>query len=158
VSDPTTSGQTILAGKQRVQGGEVGVTGQVTPRWNVLANYSYLEGKYVASPNPDQVGVPFTNVPKHSVNTWATYRVLDGLTVGGGARYMDKRLLRLTDTSRVYVPSYHTYDAMAAYQLTPTVGVQLNLYNLSDKLYYDSGRMWVPAAGRSVSVTTSMKF
>jgi len=156
--DPTDPTVQILAGRQRVQGGEAGLSGNITRHWNALATYSYLESRYLASGTASQVGDGFTNVPKHSVNTWTTYEITRGLTVGGGAQYLDKRLLRLTDTSEVYVPSYHLYNAMASYQVTPTVGVQLNLYNLSDKLYYDSGRMWVPAAGRSFSLSTSVEF
>lgn len=156
--DPDDPSVMILAGKQRVQGAEAGVSGNVTSRWTALANYSYLESKYLASGTASQVGTGFTNVPKHSINTWTTYEIVRGLTIGGGAQYLDKRLLRLTDSSQVYVPSYHLYNAMGSYQVTPTVGVQLNLYNLSNKLYYDSGRMWVPAAARSVSVSTSIKF
>jgi catecholate siderophore receptor len=155
-SDPNDpSGETVLSGKQRVDGAQVGLAGDLTSKLNVMAGYSFLEGKILESLNPTQA---FTNVPKHSVTSWATYRVSNALSLGGGARYLDKRLLRINGTTQVYVPSYHAYDAMASYRMTSALDLQLNLYNLTDKLYYDSGRMWVPAAGRSVSVTTAVKF
>ena len=135
------------------------VSGKVTDRWNLIGGYSHLESKYVESLNPAQQGTSFTNVPKHSVNAWTTYGLSDKLEVGGGGRYVDRRLLRSTvATGDVYVPSYHSYDAMASYHLRPTIGLQVNLYNLTNQLYYDSGRMWVPAAGRALSVTTSVAF
>jgi catecholate siderophore receptor len=154
-ADPTTT--TILAGKQRVQGGEVGVTGNITPKWNVLAGYSRLNSKVLESLNPAQLNTSLLNVPKHSVTTWTSYQVTRDLEIGGGARYLDKRLLRINGATSIYVPSYHTYDATASYRFNPSIDLRLNLYNLTDKLYYDSGRMWVPAAGRSVAVTTSVK-
>ena len=158
-SDPDNPGLgTILDGKQRVQGAEATAAGSITPHWTALAGYSYLESKFVESANAAQVGTQFTNVPKHSVNVWSSYAVTRKLEVGAGGRYVDRRFLRSTAGNDVYVPSYHTYDAMASYQIRPAIGLQLNLYNLSDELYYDSGRMWVPAAGRAISLTTSVKF
>jgi catecholate siderophore receptor len=148
----------VLDGKQRVQGAEVSVTGNVSNDWNVLAGYSYMDSKVTASLNPTQLGSQMPNVPKHAVNTWTTYRVSDDLTVGGGARFVDKRLLRNTDSVRTYVPSYQTFDATVSYRFTPTLGLALNIYNLTNKLYYDSGRMWVPAAARSATLTTSVDF
>ncbi|HEY4303646.1 MAG TPA: TonB-dependent siderophore receptor [Gemmatimonadaceae bacterium] len=162
-SDPNNPGLgTILDGKQRVQGAEANLTGSITRKWTAMAGYSYLESKYVESANAAQVGTAFTNVPKHSVNTWTSYALTKKIEVGGGGRYVDRRLLRTTTTNgvstSVYVPSYHTYDAMASYQIRPAIGLQLNVYNLSDELYYDSGRMWVPAAARAFSITTNVKF
>jgi catecholate siderophore receptor len=160
-SDPANPGLgTILAGKQRVEGGEISLTGRVSERVSLLAGYSHLASEYVESLNPAQEGTSFTNVPKHSVNVWGTVNLTKNLQVGGGGRYVDTRLLRLATATaaEVSVPSYHTYDAVASYRFNSTLGLQLNLYNLSDKLYYDSGRMWVPAAARSFSVTTSVKF
>ena len=134
----------------------------------MLAGYSRLAGKFTEAPNQAQVGTSFTNVPKHAVNAWTTYQVTSNLSVGGGGRYQDRRLLRSTvvaatattpaTVNNVYVPSYHTYDAVASYRLSSSLDLRMNVYNISDKLFYDSGRMWVPAAGRSVAFTTSVKF
>jgi catecholate siderophore receptor len=155
-ADPSVG--TILAGKVRSQGGEVGLIGDINPRWNVMAGYSYLEAKTLASLDTSKIGAPELNVPKHSVSLWTNYQLSPAFSVGGGARYVDKRLLRNTETVTTYVPSYHTYDLVAAYKLNPYVDLRLNLQNLSDKLYYDSGRMWTPAPGRSVALTTTVKF
>lgn len=38
-------GSTQLAGKQRVQGVEVGVTGHITEQWDVFANYTFLDSE-----------------------------------------------------------------------------------------------------------------
>ena len=158
-ADPLNPGLgTILTGRQRVQGGEVNVTGRVTERWNLVGGYSRLASKYVASVNRTQQGTGLLNVPKHALNLWTTYQLTRTLSLGGGARYVDDRLLRTTDTSRVFVPSYHSYDATAGYRLSDAINLQVNVYNLTDKLYYDAGRMWVPAPGRALSVTTGVRF
>ncbi len=49
-----------------------------------------------------------------------------------------------------YVPAYWKLDAMLAYKVTPNSTLQLNVYNLTDQLYYSqySGGNVVPASGR----------
>lgn len=155
--DPDDPSVTILAAKQRVQGFEVGLVGEINSKVALSAGYSNLEGKTVSAPDTTRENQPFTNVPRHSINLWGTVKPTRNLSIGAGARYMDKRLLRKTATSTIHVPSYHTYDAVASYKFNPTVDIQLNIYNLSNKLFYDSGRMWVPAPGRSVTLGTSVK-
>ena len=91
------------------------------------------------------------------MNIWSTFNPTAAVSIGAGARYVDKRLLRQRESGAVYVPSYHTYDAVATIRVNPMVDLQLNLYNISDKLYYDSGRMWTPAAGRSITLGTTIK-
>jgi outer membrane receptor protein involved in Fe transport len=38
------------------------------------------------------------------------------------------------------------------------LGLRLNIYNLTDELYYDSGRFWVPGPSRSVMLSTNVTF
>lgn len=155
--DPDDPAVTVLAAKQRVEGFEVGVTGSISPKVSIYAGYSNLDGETVSAPDTTRNNQPFTNVPRHSVNIWSTFNPTPALSLGAGARYIDKRLLRQNASGSIYVPSYHTYDAVASVKVNPMVDIQLNLYNISDKLYYDSGRMWAPAAGRSVTLGTSIK-
>ncbi|MCY1312623.1 putative TonB-dependent receptor BfrD [compost metagenome] len=81
------------------------------------------------------------------------------LTIGGGAFYVDD-VFGDTNNS-VYVPSYWRYDAMASYQLTKNVDLQLNVQNLTDEVYYDkaySAHFANQAAGRTALLTTSVHF
>jgi catecholate siderophore receptor len=152
--DPDDPSVNILAGKQRVQGAEISATGAVTPRWSVLAGYSYLESRVLASGTVDQVGTELVNTPKHSANLWTTYQLPGEFELGAGARYVDRRFLRGT----TYVPGYRSYDAVASKSFGHRVGLRLNVYNLTDALYYDNGRFWVPAPGRSAALSTTIKF
>ncbi|HEY9448411.1 MAG TPA: TonB-dependent siderophore receptor [Gemmatimonadaceae bacterium] len=150
-SDPSVN---ILGGKQRVQGVELGASGNLTRAWSLFAGYTYLDSKYLASGTTEQVGTELANVPEHAANIWTTYRLPWHLEVGGGVRFVDRRLLRGT----TYVPSYHTIDAEAAYSVNDHLGLRLNIYNLTDELYYDSGRFWVPGPSRSLALATTVTF
>jgi catecholate siderophore receptor len=61
-----------------------------------------------------------------------------------------------------YVPGYARFDAMASYALNKDISLQLNLQNLTDKLYFDkvsSPHYAGVAPGRSaLTLTANFKF
>ena len=84
-----------------------------------------------------------------------------GVTLGGGARYT-RSTNRNSNTTNDYlsqVPSYWVYDAMAAWEVTRNVSLQLNVYNLADKFYIKSlnngGSRYTVGAPRSASLTAT---
>jgi catecholate siderophore receptor len=85
--------------------------------------------------------------------------VLPNLTVGGGLNSMSKVYANVNNNK--WAPGYTRFDAMANYIVNPNVSLQLNVQNLSDKLYYDkvsSPHYAGVAAGRSASLTASFKY
>jgi len=130
------------AGKTRVRGLELGISGQITPKWGVYGGYTYMDSKLVqgAYSNVNE-GDPLANTPKHSFSLWSTYKVLPPLTVGAGAYYVGKTFGGNQGgagggASGVYMPAYWRFDAMAAYQVNKSLTLQLNALNLTDKDYY----------------------
>jgi catecholate siderophore receptor len=152
--DPDDPSVNILAGKQRVQGAEASVSGNVTRNWAITGGYTRLESRVLSSGTATQVGTPIANTPTHSASVWSTYRLPGGVEVGAGVTDMGLRFLK--DTT--YVPGYRTVDAEVSRQVERGVALRLNLYNLGNALYYDNGRFWVPGAARSVALTTTIAF
>lgn len=157
----------ILDGRQRVNGIELGITGNVTRDWNILTGYTLLDSRIVESntlPTPVngqliyEVGKRFINTPRNSFNLWSTYRLPFNLNVGGGARYVDKRFGNTINTR--FVDSYWLIEATASYQITKNIDIRVNGYNLGNKYYFDrlTGGHIVPGAGRSVLVGTGFRF
>lgn len=152
----------ILEGEQRVQGFNVGVAGTLTSGWRMLANYTLMDSAILEHTNDYLQGQRLPNTPRHSISLWTTYAILEGLTVGGGAVYQDVTSVNnpASETvALVKVPNFWRFDAFASYQWNK-VQLQLNLYNLSDALYYDqyySGHA-VPAEGRSALLTARYRF
>jgi catecholate siderophore receptor len=107
---------------------------------------------------PAEIGKEMVNTPPNSFNLWSTYRLSSGLHFGGGARFVDRRFGNTINT-RV-VDAYWTFDAMASYPLTNHIDLKLNLYNLTDKYYFDriGGGHIVPGPGRMAMVSTSFRF
>ncbi|MBJ7311595.1 catecholate siderophore receptor Fiu [Rugamonas sp. CCM 8940] len=152
-------------GKKRVQGIEIGVTGELMRNWLVSAGYTRMNtsvesGKIVTANNTNSL----VYTPKQAFTAWTAYTLPMGLKVGGGARFVDQ-LLRGTDGA-VGTPAstdaYWVYDAMATYPVNKNVDLQLNVYNLADKQYVasinKSGYRYTPGAPRSVSVSANFHF
>jgi catecholate siderophore receptor len=148
----------VLQGKQRVDGIELSVEGNVTRAWQVIAGYTFLDSTTIDSNVPAEIGKELVNTPPNSFNVWSTYRLPSGLHFGGGARFVDRRFGNTINTR--LVAGYWTFDAMASYPLTDHIDLKLNLYNLTDKYYFDriGGGHIVPGPGRAAMLSTSFRF
>jgi catecholate siderophore receptor len=148
----------VLEGKQRVDGAELSVEGNITRAWQVLAGYTFLDTTTVESNNPAEIGKELVNTPPNSFNLWTTYRLPSGFHFGGGARFVDRRFANTIN--RRVVDAYWTFDVMASYPITDHIDLKLNLYNLTDKFYFDriGGGHVVPGPGRAAMLSTSFRF
>ena len=148
----------VLEGRQRVSGGELSLEGNLTQAWQVLAGYTRLESKTVESNVAAEVGKQLVNTPRNSFNLWSTYRLPSGFHFGGGARFVGRRYGNIINTR--FVDSYWTFDLMASYPISEHVDMKLNLYNLTDKFYFDriGGGHIVPGPGRAAMLSTSFRF
>ena len=166
------SGTTALAGDKRVDGIELGVTGEITDSWRVFGGYTHLDSKLTdagfvntgtaANPNwvpsPDD-GNAFPNTPKDGATLWSTYQLTPRFVFGAGAFYTAKVYGNTANTK--WVPAYTRFDAMAAYKVNDHFNLQLNLSNLTDKLYFDKAYQthYVSVApGRSAVLTANFRY
>ncbi len=171
------NGTTQNAGKKVIDGFELGFTGQLTDAWSVYGGYTYLDselkdngftcsvssrtgcpapGVWIPSPNN---GNQFPNTAKHSANLWTTYSFPFGLTLGAGATYSDKQYGDAANLK--WIPSYTRWDAMASYAIQENVSLQLNVQNLSDKVYFTkayASHYASIAPGRSATLALNVKF
>lgn len=151
----------INAGTQRVEGIEIGASGNITEAWNVFAGYTYLDSKLV-KPAPSDLaskGNQFPNTPKNSFTLWTSYAITPAFTIGGGAYAMDRVYGNTANTK--YIPGYTRYDLMASYQLNRNVSLQLNVQNLTNKYYFDkafTAHYANVAPGRVGIVSANFKF
>ena len=148
----------VLDGEQRVDGLEVGVTGNLTDRWSVMTSYSHLDSEFVASANPLEQGAALAFVPENSLNVWTEGKLPRGFGLGAGVQYMDSVFRNATNTAEV--PSYWLANAMAAYDVSRSLTLRLNVNNLTDATYIDrvGGGHYIPGAGRSVVVSAELGF
>ena len=154
----------VLAGKERVRGGELKFTGRILPGWQVIGGYTYLSGKLLSSPQAANSGYALPNAPKNTATLWTTYDFLQHWEVGGGFTYSSNiPVTSITGTAVIttpqVVPGYTRADATAAY-LARKWSLRLNLTNLTDRDYFAaaSGARVTPADGRREVLTFSYYF
>lgn len=151
----------INAGEQRVDGLELGFSGQLTERWNVYGGYTYLDSELVKTAPADAAsqGNVFPNTPKNSFTLWTTYAIGSQWSVGGGAYYQSKVYGNTANTK--WVPGYTRFDAMVSYAVNRHLSLQLNVQNLTNRYYFDkayASHYASVAAGRVGLLTASISF
>ena len=150
-----------LTGDVLVKGFELGIAGRITPQWQVMAGYTYLDAEIVKASALDgtQGKVP-ANTPRDSASLWTTYNLTREWEAGGGFTFVSDRYVN--PQNFVSVGSYTRIDATVAYHQA-SYELRLNLLNLTGVNYYDtliqsdSGRS-VPGIGRTALMTFTYKF
>ena len=144
--------------EQHVQGATVGLVGQITDHWSVMANFAYIDGKQ-NSQNIALDGMQLTLLPERSGSLWTTYN-LRAFTIGGGVRFSDETYVNTANT--IVVPAYHLIDAVASYAVNTHLTLRLNAYNLTDEIYIRSinnnGGRYNPGYTRSFLLSTQFGF
>ncbi|MFS0827791.1 TonB-dependent siderophore receptor [Pseudomonas phoenicis] len=119
------------------QGVELSLDGTLSEGWQVMAGYAYSVS------NDEENRRIVTNIPRHSLKTFTTYRLpgaWDKLTVGGGVNWQSKYGQDLQTFTQ---GSYALVNLMTRYDVTPKMSVKLNLNNVFDKRYYGYADSWV---------------
>lgn len=130
------SGFSVASGEQKSHGVEAEIKARLDQNWDLIASYTYTAAEITKSTRGDQGNRP-ANVPKHMASTWLNYTfhdsLLNGLSLGGGARYTGA--LYGDNDNTFHVDNYTLFDAGASYPLTKNVTVAVNAQNLFDKTY-----------------------
>ena len=153
--DQGADGTYTATGTVRVNGARLGASGELVKHWKVFAGYAFLDAKIVDGIAVGTQGMVPLNTPRHSASLWTTYEVAPHWEIGGGTTYLSSRYLNNTDLVRV--DGYARFDATLAYR-QPHYDVRLNLFNVTNRYYYDAliqsdGGRAVPGSGRSAMLS-----
>lgn len=93
-------------------------------------------------------------MPDHSGVVWTSYRLSDNWEVGGGVFFATERF---TDSvNEVTLPGYARLDAVLAYH-QKHFDVQLNVFNLADTEYFESGQTLSALPGIPISAQATVR-
>lgn len=153
-----TTGEYSDAGKVRIRGFELGVSGHLTENWQVMGGYMFLNST-VLQANDGTQGNQLANTPHHSITLWTTY-TWGNWEFGGGPKYMSSRYD--ANTNLIKVGGYTRWDATVAYH-QPKYDIRLNVLNIFNKQYYDAlipsdGGRSVPGIGTTAMLTGTYRF
>lgn len=175
VSDPgnpqNPSGEQQLDGRARVDGVVLGVAGQLTDRWSVFANYTWLDSEVLrgvsrscldqprpacgnsATDRDPFAGNPLVQTPEHSGSVWTQYTHGDW-RVGYGATYQGGFLTQnntLDGRPLFETEDWWVHRLMVGYAVGDRLDLQLNIENLLDETYYTRIRNNITFTGTTVT-------
>ena len=149
----------VAGGKQRSEGWEAELSGELLPGLQIFGGYTNTRTRYVVD-TAANTGQPLRSIdPKHQLRVFATYKLdalAPGLSVGGGVQAQSDSFVRSgTITSRQ--GGYTVANAMLSYRFNRNLALQVNANNLFDKVYYKkfapTGIGYYYGDPRNVSVT-----
>lgn len=133
------------------KGVELELNGELAEGWQLSGGYAYS----VSTDEDDKRIV--TQVPRHSLKTFTTYRLpgaLDKLTVGGGFNWQSKTGYDLQTYTQ---GSYALVNLMARYDISENLSASINLNNLFDREYF-AGASTYGVYGEPRNFMTSLKY
>lgn len=133
-----------IANKQRSQGVELDVTGQLSDYVSLIGSYAFTDARVIKDYGGTTVGNSLNNVPEHSGSLWVKYDVngyaaQEGFSFGVGGVAAGQREVDNANTAEM--PGYVRLDALVAYKHKigkSRLTAQFNLKNILDKEYFES--------------------
>ena len=167
-NDPTAT-RTVLSDGQRMQGFELGVSGNVTSVWAVSGGYTYTDAKFVADTSATlRSGATVGQVPRHAFALWNRYDFTPMLGAGVGLirrskMFASNQLIATagSPTPNVELPGYTRVDAALFVKINAGLSAQLNVENLFDRKYFinaNSNTNITPGAPRTFRVALNALF
>ncbi|MBL8268827.1 TonB-dependent siderophore receptor [Steroidobacter sp.] len=136
--DPEHYGYRYTKGELRSRGVELEGRIELLSHLDLAASYTYLDVEVAKSTLGDEGKVP-VDIPSNMASLWLNYsgfsQALDGLNVGGGVRYVDRRFDNALNTQSS--AGYTLVDATVQYG-HGAWQYALNAVNLFDKHYIQS--------------------
>ena len=158
-TDPLDPTHTILTGKQRSRGLELGLERSVTARWLISAGYTLQNAEIVSSTASAPAGRKVPLVPRHSFSLWNRYDLTRQLGVGLGVIARSKSYASISNA--VKLPGYTRLDAALFYKLPNGFEAQINAQNLLGAHYFPTAsndNNIGPGAPRTVKATLGYTF
>ena len=143
-NSPPTSGLSIELGQKQSQGIEFDLRGRILNGLNLIANYALTESKVTKVSEGVTVVKKGDIVPgyaKHTVNTWLSYKIQDGILKGAGISagftwLAGRRTYWETSPDpNQNLPDYFKLDGGLNWE-KDKIKIAVNVFNILDKFIY----------------------
>jgi catecholate siderophore receptor len=158
-TDPDDPTRIVQTGAQRTNGFELGVTGSVMPLWTMTGGYAYQNAYVRSATAAAREGAIVGQVPDHTFSLWNTVQLHRRLSAGLGI--VQRSDMFATIDNSVVLPGYVKADAAAYFTINRRARLQLNVDNITDRLYYqhaDSNTNISPGSPRTVRLALITRF
>jgi catecholate siderophore receptor len=152
--DPNDATRVVQTGAQRTSGFELGATGSVTRRWQVLAGFASQRARIASTTSAARAGQTVPLVPHRTLSLWNRYQLLPVLGLGLGIVTQTEMFAAIDNTVRL--PGFTRADGAVFVRLTPALSAQANVENLLNRRYYPTSQgnnNIMPGAPRTLRVS-----
>lgn len=160
---------TLNTGKNRVEGIELSLTGNITDHLSVQFSAAFMDSEVLEAFNEDNVGLALSNFADNSVYLQLRYQATDRFAFGGAFSYQGEMYGGQPDTAAgfnasiddysIVVPSYEKIDLFANYAFSEKLNLRFNVDNVTDETYwhatYRSGSFMYIGDARTYRATLS---
>lgn len=124
----SVSGETNEIIGLQVDGMELEIKGKLNEKMNVVFGYTSMDGKTSSGGEPREI-------PDYMLSLFTTYEASDKFGWALGLTRQGDSNIGNNNPDRI-LPEYTRIDAGAYYQINDDLSIQMNLENLTDKLYF----------------------
>lgn len=135
-NDPNTPGRVVQTGAQRSTGGELGMTGHVTSRWQVAGGWAVQRATIRHATSAAAAGATVPLVPYQSFSLWNRLQLRE--RVGAALGFVHQGKMYAAIDNRVALPAFTRWDGALFVELSRQMRVQVNVENLLDESYFST--------------------
>lgn len=172
VGDDYSTLGTLNTGKNRVDGFEFALNGNLTETLSVQVSAATMQSEVLRSYTSANIGRALSNFAEDSFYMQLRYQPTDKFAFGGDLTYKSEMFGGQPDSAAgfnsdlneysIVVPSYSVINLFANYNATDNMTLRLNIGNIADKEYwtaaYRSGAFMYLGDGRTVRATLTYEF
>lgn len=151
-------------GEVRLQGIELGVSGNVTEKLSLAGGAVYMDSEITGSATPANLGKPLANIAEKSASIQTKYQATPKIAVGGSLIHTGEvGGGAFAATTGNTIKASNRLDLMGEYKINNKLSAQLNVKNATDETIYEAlYRSGAPftyvAPGRTTNVSLTYDF
>lgn len=122
----------LSIGEARIRGGEIEVSGNPLPGWELIGGYTYMDTDIIKG----DANAVFELMPQNQFSLWSNYELQGGPLAGLGLGTGITGMSHFQTATGIEAPGYAVVDAKLSYPLTPKLTVTFDVNNVFDREYY----------------------
>jgi catecholate siderophore receptor len=131
---PTNPSLSVQTGSQRSTGHELGLSGSLTPSWEVAGGFARQKALITNTTAAAPAGITVPLVPGTTMSLWNKYQVASPLGLGLGVIHQTDMYATIDNT--VVLPAFTRVDAAVFVTLGSYLRAQMNLENVFNEKYH----------------------
>jgi outer membrane receptor for ferric coprogen and ferric-rhodotorulic acid len=137
--NPTVPSCYAQSGEVRSRGLELELAGQIARGLQLMAGYTYNKAEHVKDSDTAKAGTSYgTLTPRHLFKLSTRYQLPGEWSRWAVGASLRTRSATSTPSYPVRQGGYTVADLMLSYQFSPQLDLRLNVYNITDKYYYQA--------------------